>query len=66
MDKLVVLEFDNRDAMPKKTRIVCYAKNVKDICLWYGAFYAEDRYTVKVDNVLLKQKLNGEVVYDPE
>jgi hypothetical protein len=56
------LQFINSDATPKTQTLVVSPEAVALIMDWYGAFYAGDRYIVKVDGKRVAQDHNGGLV----
>jgi hypothetical protein len=61
---IVELEFSNSDARPKRRLIYCDMLSVDAIMEWYGAFYAGDRYFVKMNGEKIKKDINGARVKD--
>lgn len=59
---MIMLEFVNSDARPKKTTIHCDCRSVSPIMAWYGAYYAGDRYSVYVGGEKVRKDRNGELV----
>ena len=60
--KNVELEFTNTDARPKVETVNVDPASVATICRWYGGFFSGDRYTIKVDGILVPKDQNGEIV----
>lgn len=54
------LVFNNADATPMTTVIECSAESVPHIMAWYGAYHADDRYTVALDGRNVPMDINGE------
>ena len=59
--KTVTITFTNSDASPKVVEIVCALQSCPYIASWYGAFFAGDRYNIKIDGKLVKKDHNGEI-----
>jgi hypothetical protein len=59
---VVELKFINRDARPRVTELSVARGGCADICLWYGAFHAGDRYSVYINDVQQKLGINGELL----
>lgn len=60
--KPVVLAFDNKDAIPKKTTVLLHRDAVAPVMAWYGAYFAGDRYTVTINGEPQAIDQNGEPV----
>ena len=56
------LKFTNSDATPKTQVIHCERASVPPIMVWYGSFYAGDRYFVTVDGIRVEKDMNGEPI----
>ncbi|UFM63629.1 hypothetical protein LOS78_05550 [Paracoccus sp. MA] len=61
---MIMLEFVNSDATPKKVTIHCDPISVPKIMAWYGAYHAGDRYAVYADGVKLAKDQDGELIGD--
>jgi hypothetical protein len=59
---LAELMFVNVDAKPKVSVLHVSLASVPAIMAWYGAYYAGDRYTVKVNSKVVEKDQNGEFV----
>ena len=57
--KTVELKFTNSDAKPKTVVINCDKGSCGNIAAWYGAYFAGDRYSIKLNGELIKKDLNG-------
>lgn len=62
MTNISELLFVNKDAKPKKTRLMVDAASIAPIMAWYGAYYAGDRYKAEVDGKRVQMDQNGELV----
>lgn len=56
------LKFVNSDAKPKVSTVFCTEDSVALIMVWYGAFHAGDRYSVRYGDAVVKKDHNGEPV----
>jgi hypothetical protein len=63
---MIRLVFNNADATPKTTVIECSAASVPAIMAWYGAYHAEDRYTVAANGRNVPMDHNGEPMAEIE
>ena len=54
--------FINKDAKPKKTRLLVDEASIEPIMAWYGAYFAGDKYKVTVDGNRVCMDQNGELV----
>jgi hypothetical protein len=57
--KTVRLVFNNADATPKSNVLDIHFSGVKNVCQWYAAFCAGDRFTVTLNGLDLPLDLNG-------
>lgn len=46
---MVYLRFENKNAAAKVVTIRCSSYSVDDICMWYAAYNAGDKYDVYID-----------------
>lgn len=60
--KVVELVFDNEDAIPRETTVTVGVHNVPHVLAWYGAYFAGDTYTARLDGAMLVLDQNGELV----
>lgn len=59
---IVDLKFVNNDAKPKITEMSISLGGVADVMVWYGAYYAGDRYSVFINGAKVQKDHNGELV----
>jgi hypothetical protein len=59
-----ILQFFNKDAIPRVVEVQVSTASVKPIMAWYGGYHAGDDYMVMVDGVEVQKDLNGELVGD--
>lgn len=55
------LRFINQDATPKEAIMTIDVGSIAAVMSWYGAYYAGDRYQVRVNGKLVKKDQNGEL-----
>jgi hypothetical protein len=60
--KTVEIKFTNSDAKPKVTTINCDKASCADIAAWYGCYFSQDRYNIKINGEIVKKDQNGELV----
>jgi hypothetical protein len=60
--KTVEMKFTNSDARPKVVVINCARNSCEHIAAWYGAYFAGDRYNIKIDGKPVKKDQNGDIL----
>jgi len=59
----VRLVFSNADATPKNVAIDLDIDSANDVCVWYAAFHAGDRFTLTMNGRNVPLDHNGEPVW---